>query len=421
MLQQAMIELPGDPKSLIISKNNTDRFYRILDVIAEIFNFHQPNPKKRPVFDDIREQGSGNTSFYESEETVFATPDQAKQLYNNHRLVVISGNSPDKTYHLHRSKMMIGRDRGSQIRIDDQSVSLYHSMICMKANECILKDLNSKNGTMVNGHRVLDSHKLRNGDKIAIGSTIFTFIHGDLGRSFVTRKHFRNRHFIPGALVFLGVFMMSILISLNHIKAGLSQPASSEGQKESIADSAPGKKDRVPQAEISTAQPETVLGPERPVALEGKGQQLIQRALDHYINGNIALSYKMLEETLQLNLPTDSALRTSALVIKDKIATIYNLYEEGLKQYKATNTRQALEIWSQALITDQDIAGQNGSYFAGQIAIHTGDILYRMAREAMDKGNNEKAQELCSQTFRVQENHEGCMAIMKTISQGSNQ
>lgn len=294
-------------------------------------------------------------------------------------------------------------------------------MICIKANKCILKDLNSKNGTLVNGHRVLDSQKLRDGDKIKIGSTVLTFIHGNLGHSLEARKRIRKSHFITGVLVFLGVFIMSIFISLNQINAGDSQTVSSIEKKEPHENHAPGEKSRPHSNEINMAQQATSPAIEKPISLDKKGRQLIEKAILYYIDGNIALSYKMLDETLHLNLPSDSALKTNALAIKDTITMIYNLYEEGLKQYKGNNTRQAMEIWSQALITDQDIAGQTSSYFASQIAIHTADILYRMAREAFDKGNNEKARELCSQTFRVQENHEGCTAIMTALSQGSKQ
>jgi hypothetical protein len=422
MLQQAMIEFKGEPKGFVIGNNNADRTNKILDAIAEIFNFTKSNLKQTPVFGDNDKEGSVNTAFYENEETVFATPDQTRKPDNGHRLIVISGNAPaDKTYHLDRSKMMIGRDKGSHIRIDDKSVSLYHSMICMKAKECFLKDLNSKNGTLVNGHRVLDSQKLHDGDKIGIGSTLFTFIHGDLSRSRGTRKLFRNKHFIPGALVFSVALIMSVFICINQIKAGVPQEASSLEHNASNAHLAPGERDMSPLAKTSMAQQEVAPGPVRPVAPEEKGRQLIQSALNQYINGNIALAYQMLEETLHLNLSENSALRSNALAIKGRIVMIDNLYNKGFKHYEENNMRQAIAIWAQTLKADQDLAGQTTSFFAGRIAVHTADILFRMARQALENGNNVKAQELCSQTFRVQEDHEGCTAIMQSLSRDSKQ
>jgi hypothetical protein len=422
MLQQAMIVFKGDPKGLVIGKNTADRTNKILDAIAEIFNFTKSNLKQTPVFGDHDEEGSVNTAFYENEETVFATPDQTHKPDNGHRLIVISGNAPaDKTYHLDRSKMMIGRDKGSHIRIDDKSVSLYHSMICMKAKECFLKDLNSKNGTLVNGHRVLDSQKLHDGDKIGIGTTLFTFVHGDLSRSRWTRKLFRNKHFIPGALVFSAALIMSVFIYFNQIKAGVSQPASSLEHKASNANLSPGERDMSPLAKTGMTQQEAAPGSVKPVAPEEKGRQLIQSALDQYINGNIALAYQMLEETLHLNLSKNSALRSNALAIKGRIVMIDNLYNKGLKHYEENNMRQALAIWAQTLKADQDLAGQTTSFFASRIAVHTADILFRMARQALENGNDVKAQELCSQTFRVQEDHEGCTAIMQSLSRNSKQ
>lgn len=421
MLQQAMIELKPEPKGFLIVKNNADRSHKILDAIGEIFNFHRSNFQESPVVDNIREEASVNAAFYESEETVFSPPNQTEKPNKDHRLIVISGNSPDKTYHLNRPKMMIGRDKGAQISIDDKSVSLYHSMICMKADECMLKDLNSKNGTLVNGHRVQNSQKLRDGDKITIGSTMFTFIHGGLNRPSATRKLFRKKHLIPGALTFFGLLLMSIFIFLNQTKASVTPQVSSLERNASHVKLAPGNMAMASSTGIGMAQQKISSTDEKPVPLEEKGRQLFEKSLNHYIYGDIALSYNMLEEILRLNLPNDCTLKTNALAFKDKIAMIYKLYEEGLKNYKANHARQAIEIWAQALKADQDIAGQTSSYIADQIAVYTGDILYQMAREAMDKGNKEKAQELCSQTFRVQENHEGCIALMNTISQGSNQ
>ena len=129
---------------------------------------------------------------------------------------------------------MIGRDKGSHIRIDDKSVSIFHSMIYVKGNKCILKDLNSKNGTLVNGYRVSDSHKLRDGDKVKIGSTLFTFVHGNLDHSFGIRKLIQRNRFISGGLLFLCVFILSIFISLHQLKAGDSQAVSIEREEQNM-------------------------------------------------------------------------------------------------------------------------------------------------------------------------------------------
>jgi hypothetical protein len=421
MPQQAMIAMESQPKGFLIGKNSADRSNKIIDAIADIFNFYKSNSKEMPVFDDIRKEGAGDNAFYENEETVFAAPDQTNKVSKGHRLIVISGHSPDKTYLLNRAKIMIGRDKSAHIRIDDKSVSLFHSMICMNANECILKDLNSKNGTLVNGYRVMESQKLRDGDKVKVGSTLFTFIHGDLGHTFRSRRQLRKNYFILGALVFLSILIMSIFFPFNRIKAGVSQPISSIEQRKPDMNHALRGKNMASSTEIGKAQQKLSPATGNPVSLDEKGQQLIEMALQHYIEGNIALSYQMLDKTLLLDLPENSALKTNALAIKDKIAMISNLYQEGRKQYKENKMKQAIDIWSQALRTDQEIAGQTSSYFASQIAAYTGDILYRMAREAIDKKNYAKAKELCSQTLRVQENHEGCLAINNALAQSEKQ
>ena len=76
--------------------------------------------------------------------------------------------------------IIIGRGESCSIRIDnDKRVSKLHAKISRDATgACRILDLNSSNGTFVNGQLVLDGY-LKNGDCILVGGSILTF-HEDI-------------------------------------------------------------------------------------------------------------------------------------------------------------------------------------------------------------------------------------------------
>jgi hypothetical protein len=69
--------------------------------------------------------------------------------------------------------LSIGRSREADIPLLDDKVSRVHCGIRLSDGEFYLKDLKARNGTFVNGQRVEDTLKLKPGDRIQIGSTIF--------------------------------------------------------------------------------------------------------------------------------------------------------------------------------------------------------------------------------------------------------
>jgi len=66
-------------------------------------------------------------------------------------------------------EMTIGRDRDCEIQIPDRQVSRFHlRIIPSEKNGISIKDLDSKNGTFVNGKKVVGLCKLKDGDQIKI-------------------------------------------------------------------------------------------------------------------------------------------------------------------------------------------------------------------------------------------------------------
>src|SRR5713226_8093449 len=68
----------------------------------------------------------------------------------------------------------IGREEGNVIRLNDERVSRFHAKIQFDSDDVILTDLDSTNGTRVNGMPV-QIRRLKPGDQIALGRSTLLF------------------------------------------------------------------------------------------------------------------------------------------------------------------------------------------------------------------------------------------------------
>src|ERR671938_1439151 len=68
----------------------------------------------------------------------------------------------------------IGREEGNLLRLNDERVSRYHAKVQFDNGEIILTDLESTNGTRVNG-TVVQIRRLRPGDRIGVGRSLILF------------------------------------------------------------------------------------------------------------------------------------------------------------------------------------------------------------------------------------------------------
>lgn len=81
---------------------------------------------------------------------------------------------------LDRPRLTLGRHPANSLRLVDREVSKEHAAIEQAGRGYVLRDLNSSNGTFVNGRRVLRELTLRDGDVIVLGNCRFTFHAGEL-------------------------------------------------------------------------------------------------------------------------------------------------------------------------------------------------------------------------------------------------
>lgn len=83
-------------------------------------------------------------------------------------LVMITGPSSGRKIPLLPMTMSIGREHDNNIELKDPDVGRYHARILYRNGKFLLEDLESSNGTWVNGERITDA-TLRNGDRVKIG------------------------------------------------------------------------------------------------------------------------------------------------------------------------------------------------------------------------------------------------------------
>jgi hypothetical protein len=70
--------------------------------------------------------------------------------------------------------IMIGREEGNHLRLNDERVSRFHAKVQMDNGDIILTDLESTNGTRVNG-KSIQIRRLRPGDQIWMGRSLLLF------------------------------------------------------------------------------------------------------------------------------------------------------------------------------------------------------------------------------------------------------
>jgi hypothetical protein len=74
-----------------------------------------------------------------------------------------------------RDGAVLGRGDAADIRLDDPYASSRHARIARQGDVLVVEDLNSTNGTYLNGHLLEGPQPLHPGDRIRIGDNEFSF------------------------------------------------------------------------------------------------------------------------------------------------------------------------------------------------------------------------------------------------------
>jgi Nif-specific regulatory protein len=94
------------------------------------------------------------------------------------RLVGITGPFKGATFQIGEGGASIGRESSNRFWVNDPALSRLHCLIACEGSDFIIRDLNSHNGTFVNGVNV-EAQSLNNGDQISIGDSTLIFLLDD--------------------------------------------------------------------------------------------------------------------------------------------------------------------------------------------------------------------------------------------------
>ena len=96
----------------------------------------------------------------------------------NPRVVFIAGPLQGTAFEACEEGLSIGRDSTNVVRLRDSLLSRRHCRVERAAEGFLLSDLESLNGTFVNGRPVRE-HVLADGDRVSIGESCFVFLTGE--------------------------------------------------------------------------------------------------------------------------------------------------------------------------------------------------------------------------------------------------
>jgi len=90
------------------------------------------------------------------------------------RLVCLTGQTKGEAYIIKGNRVVMGRSEKADIRVMDIKSSREHAELTRVGNDWTLSDLGSQNGLVLNDQKITQS-KIKEGDKIVIGQTVYKF------------------------------------------------------------------------------------------------------------------------------------------------------------------------------------------------------------------------------------------------------
>jgi hypothetical protein len=116
-------------------------------------------------------EASGRTMVYSTAERV-AEPLEERARSRSHTALLLIGG---KRLVVGPAGATMGRSRQCDVMVDDPNVSREHAEIRPRGGSWVLTDLNSTNGSRLNGQRLDHSEVLKPGDEIELGTTVLKF------------------------------------------------------------------------------------------------------------------------------------------------------------------------------------------------------------------------------------------------------
>ena len=153
------------------------------------------------------------------------------------RLILSLDNQSLAEYNMTKERYTIGRLPDNDVRIDNPAVSGHHSLIINILNDSFLEDLNSTNGTYVNG-KLIKKHALQHGDVITIGHHQLRF--SDEQASETEQDEFEKTMVIPSsqqnaAMLAKAEAAADVAVAADSDQAAVSDQAADSDQAAGVA------------------------------------------------------------------------------------------------------------------------------------------------------------------------------------------
>ena len=349
--------------------------------------------------------------------TMFMTRLPESRLQDQfHRLMLLDKNRKTlHTYPLNRQITSVGRSRHNDVCIDDSLVSARHLTISNANNTCVVNDLDSSNGSFINGQRLSGFQVLKDGDEIMIGKNLLRFAarpqDGPGPAEAARRRPFVNRRwFIATAAMFC----------LSVAAAFVFQVSPWGPQRSTAKALAPLKK--VPQASRPASAQQAVT-PQLPVAkasaaglqksARDKQNAYIQMALADYAAGRLDSARETLK-TLVVPGPQTSAAAQARQMLS-MLDEIQETHAQALKAQAQKKFTPALEYWDRLLALDLELIGDRPSHFAIQAEQRVQRLSYEYALDALRQKNHHKARQLCQVILQIDPQNKPALDLLSKI------
>lgn len=157
--------------------------------------------EERTVFDDEK-------TAFDDDRTKFYEEPVAK-------LVVIRAKNLEGDISV-EGEVVLGRGDEADIQLEDERASRKNCKIAMVNNNFVITDLESANGTFVNGEKITEK-ELQNGDKIQIGNSVFEF---KMEKGAMVASKFGKKEIFTGVGILAGVAVVLgiIILLMNTMK-----------------------------------------------------------------------------------------------------------------------------------------------------------------------------------------------------------
>lgn len=92
---------------------------------------------------------------------------------NATKLVIVDGDRTGHVVQLDRRELTLGRAEDSDLIVDDEFASTHHAKLVLINNDWLIQDLNSTNGTFLDGSRVGTPAVVKLNTPVRVGKTVF--------------------------------------------------------------------------------------------------------------------------------------------------------------------------------------------------------------------------------------------------------